>query len=125
MNNLEIVELIKEIKIKNFIGVFIRDEIPLNLSDNFYFIYNYQTSKEHGEHWAVFIRKNKKNYHSSSFGDDPCKEITDQYKNIMTSTFRFQGYFEKSCGLFCVLLIYLIENGNSFEDSVLSMLHYN
>ena len=80
MNNLEIVELIKELKLKTcFLGVFMRDEIPLSNLSNFYFIYNYQTSEWLGSHWTIFIRINNKNYHSSSYGDNPCTEISDKY----------------------------------------------
>ena len=121
MNNLEIQELINELKINNYLGTFMRDEIPLSHLNKFYFIYNYQTKQENGSHWSLFCRINNKNYHASSFGDDPIKEITDKYKNIMSSTFRSQGYSEKSCGLYCVLLIYLLDHGNSFEDSILEL----
>ena len=121
MNNLEIQELINEFKIKNFLGIFMRDEIPLSQLSKFYFIYNTQASNENGSHWNLFCRIDYKYYHASSFGDDPSKEITDKYKPIMSSTFRSQGYSEKSCGLYCILLIYLLEHGNSFEDSILEL----
>ena len=121
MNNLEIQELITKLKIKNFLGIYMRDEIPISQLQTFYFIYNTQDSSQNGSHWSLFCRINGNYYHSSSFGDDPCKEITDKYKHKISSTFRSQGYSEKSCGLYCVLLIYLVERGNSFEDSILEL----
>ena len=124
MNNLEIEQMIKDLKIKNFIGVFMRDQIP-NISDPlFYFIYNTQCSFENGAHWITFCKINKKYYHYCPYGSDPSKEIIDKYNPVLSSTFRFQNFDEKSCGLYCILLIYLLDKGNSFEDSVLELLKY-
>ena len=121
MNNFEIEQLIKDLQIKNFIGVFMRDEIPISNSPHFYLIYNTETSNENGKHWQVFCKINKKYYHFCPFGADPCREIIEKYSPIISSTFRIQNFDEKSCGLYCILLIYLIEKGNSFEECVLEL----
>ena len=124
MNNFEIVELVNELKITNFIGVYMRDEVKNIVipSTDFYFIYNFQTSNENGSHWIVAGRSNNQNFHACPYGSDPCIEVIDLLgKPIITSTFRIQEYTEKCCGLYCILLMYLLYKGNSFEDSILSL----
>ena len=124
MNNFEILEMVNELKTTNLIGVFMRDEIK-NIKlpgSDFYFIYNFQTSTEDGSHWLVAGRKDNENFHFCPYGSDPCIEVIDLLgKPIITSTFRIQEYTEKCCGLYCILLIYLLSQGNSFEDSILSL----
>ena len=97
MNNLEIEQMIKDLKIKNFIGVFMRDEIPTLSDPLFYFIYNTETSNENGVHWITFSKIKNKYYHYCPYGSDPCKEIVDKYSPIISSTFRIQNFNEKSC----------------------------
>lgn len=126
MNNFAIASLAKELNIKNFLGCFMRDELlklklPLG---NFYLIYNFQTSKENGSHWCFACRKENKNYHGCPFGSDPCRELIECLGvPITSSTFRIQNPAEISCGLYCVLLMHLIEKGSSFEDAVLDLIN--
>ena len=125
MNNLEIIELINELKISNFLGVYMKDEIKnihMPRNSDFYFIYNLQTSKENGSHWLVDGRSKNQNIHMCPFGSDPCNEFIEFIGTpIISSTFRIQEFTEKSCGLYCILLLYLLDKGNSFEDSVLEL----
>ena len=52
LTNYEIIKLAKELKIKNFRGVFMRDTLPDNLDDEECGIVNLDLSKNKGTHWV-------------------------------------------------------------------------
>lgn len=119
--NFELEELAKKLKIRNFKGCFMKDQlIDLRPQLHEYLIVNLQNSDQSGSHWAAVIRDEEEKYYYSSFGDDPPLEVQHYLgKKIISSTFQTQQAEESCCGQLAMLVIYLYDNGVSFEDSVL------
>ncbi len=127
LSNFEIIDKCKELKIKNFTGVFMRDELKnLNPSKNECLILNHDNSSSEGTHWtSLFIEKGVAIYFDS-YGLDPPLEVIDYCKRLngYCSTFKIQEYNEVICGHYAIFVLYRLNNGYRFFD-VLDELYRN
>ena len=56
----------------------------------------------------------------SSFGDTIPLEIKEFLKPpILSSDFQIQKFNNSDCGLYCIVILYLLNNGVKFEDIIL------
>ena len=122
-SNLDLLEMAKNLNISNFRGVICRDEFDslLPALTNECGIYNFNDTSKPGSHWAAYCKRGNKWYHFCSYGSDPCIELKD-YSNsdIISHTYRIQGWDDTSCGEFCILFCYLMNNPKlNYEDVVL------
>jgi hypothetical protein len=132
LSNFEIINKCKELKIKNFTGVFMRDELKGKSSKNECLILNHDDSSNAGTHWTcLFIKKARGliggvAFYFDSFGLDPPLEVIDYCKGLerYCSTFKIQEYDEVICGHYSVYMLYRLSNGDSFFD-VLDELYRN
>jgi hypothetical protein len=126
-SNVELEEMAKNLKIPNFY-VLMKDELktftkinyPLNL------IIGSKNSNESDEynHWTLSYVDDKQKIYYSSFGDKISLEVKDflfklSNQLILTSDFQIQDWSETSCGLYCIIILYLINQGLKFEDIIL------
>jgi hypothetical protein len=129
--NFELTTIAKELGLKDFRGIYMRDELrelKTNILENEYLILNLNDSsvtpkvnKETG-HWILLARVNNKAYHFCSFGSPPCKEAIDYLgKPILTHNFILQPFNTSICGELCLLVAYLLQNGVSYTDAVLGL----
>ena len=82
LTNSDLLKFVKELKIKNFRGVFMRDTLP-NVSEEVEVgIVNLDSSNNSGSHWVRYSKKGDKNYYFDSFGLDPPEEIMKYLKYI-------------------------------------------
>jgi hypothetical protein len=126
--NAELIELAKKLNIPNFRGVICRDEFNslLPALENETGIYNFNDSCKPGSHWAAYCKRANNWYHFCSYGSDPCKELKEYNgnQNIMSHTYRLQGWDETNCGEWCILFCYLMSNPKlKYEDIVLFFMH--
>ena len=120
MSNFDIIILCKELNIKNFKGVFMRDEIKGKAKDNECFILNIDESKNMGTHWTCLSIKNKVCYYFDSYGFCPPYEIKQYCKEYESyfSSFKVQKPNEVICGHYCVYLLYLLDNNIKFNKAI-------
>ena len=117
-------KLLDESQLKYFKGIIMRDEFsqldpPWNTE---YGIYNLQTSTEKGSHWCCWARKDNNWYHACPYGGDACKELLEYTgAPVISSTFQLQEFGETCCGPICIIIIYLLSEGISFEYAILSL----
>ena len=71
LTNYDIVKIVKELKIKDFGGVFMRDTLPSKMNDEECGILNLDVSKNSGTHWLCYYKNKDKSYYFDSFGLDP------------------------------------------------------
>ena len=121
--NFELNELAAKLLIKNFKGCFMRDELIGNGNPNECMIINLDTSSNNGTHWAFLWIENNKPIYYSSFGDPMPMEVINYCHphQILTSDIRIQDFNEKNCGLYCILILYLLSNGHKFENIILNI----
>ena len=76
LTNYDITNLAKELKIKNFRGVFMRDTLPDKVNDQECGVVNLDESGNNGTHWVCYYKNSHKGcYYFDSFGLDPPIEL--------------------------------------------------
>ena len=53
--------MVKKLKVKNFRGVFMKDELPKNVHKVECDIINLEDSSKEGSHWTAYYKNNDKN----------------------------------------------------------------
>jgi len=117
----------KELKIKNFKGVFSRDELKrIKKTDNECLILNIDHSKNKGTHWTALFIENGTSYNFDSYGFDPPEEIKDYCKEkLYSNTFKIQMPNEVMCGHYCIFMLYRLSNGYDFYEVLDELYRYN
>lgn len=115
------------LKIKNFKGVFMRDEVKGKANNNECFIMNIDFSENIGTHWTCLFVKNKISFYFDSYGFNPTDEIIeycDGNENYYNS-FKIQKSDEVICGHYCIYMLYLMDKGIKFYDILNELYFYN
>lgn len=125
LTNLDLIELVDSLGIKNFRGVFMRDTLPAKPKEIEVGIINLDSTEGKGTHWVCYSKNKDKIYYFDSFGLDPPLELQKYLKNgkdrrIELSTFQIQEFGTHHCGYYCLLLLKLIET-SGFRKVVLSL----
>jgi hypothetical protein len=123
MNKIHINYLLKNNKVtkKNFKGTFAADELS-KITGNGHYIINLDMIKDKGSHWILLIIKNKDVLYFCPSGTAPfelhiVKKIKS-YDKIYYSPKRIQHILSQSCGLFCIVISYLISKGRTLRESI-------
>ena len=98
LTNLEIDELVKHYKIKNYHGCHIDNELPKKLMNGYYVI-----NLNGQSHWTCLMKDGNKYYYFDSFGFVPSQEVEDQIGEYIYSDQDIQHINSTSCGWFCVI----------------------
>jgi hypothetical protein len=127
LSNFQIIEKCKELKINNFKGVYMRDELKGRSTNNESFILNHDTSDNNGTHWTALFVKNGEAFYFDSFGFDPPLEIISYCSGLerYCSTTKIQDPVEVICGHYSVFLLYRLSNGSKFFDVLDELYKYN
>ena len=99
------------------------DNIQLPIS----IILNLEDSSKTGQHWTFLFADKEQKCYASSFGDKMPIEVKEFMKKIdnrpiLTSDHQIQNFEETTCGLYSILIIYLLNNGENFEDIILDLI---
>ncbi len=137
LSNFELLDGVKKLKIKNFRGIFMRDELPLkpnkkecgilNLDDtgnsvNGYFVDN--PPGNNGTHWVCWFCADKINYYFDSFGLSPPLEIQQYLRGqIEINISQVQPLGSNICGHLCLYILNKLDKGEEFKI-VLEALSY-
>ena len=123
--NIELENKANKLKLHNFRGVFMVDELskltPLN---NECGIINLETSNKNGSHWVCWWRNENDKYYFDSFGINPDKRVIKYLKSpILYSTYQIQQYNDTNCGLWCLFVLNKLNQGEDFIDIILNILN--
>lgn len=83
-------------------------------------MFNLDESDEEGSHWtAVFISgaKRELNYFDS-YAIEPMGEIKkfiEKYPKLIRNTYRYQSLFSNVCGHYCIIFLYFLSLGYTFD----------
>lgn len=116
MTNIDLLKEAKKLKLKNFRGVFMRDEIknikPRNQECG---ILNLNTSNQPGSHWVCWYKDGNKKYYFDSYGLVPPTEIVNYLKQpIIRNTSQLQSFSQSNCGQYCLYVLKRLCNGDEF-----------
>ena len=135
LTNIDILKYVEELKIPNFRGVFMRDELPKKIKSIECGIMNFNTHKQLGSHWVSYMRTKQGNrIYFDSFGQITPLEIQkylktkQEFKNntpvIQRNSDIVQRVNTHVCGHLClVVLTSLMREHRSYQE-VLDRLNY-
>lgn len=127
MTNFDIIELCKILKIKNFKGVYMRNELNGKGAEGaspvgpaWSLILNLDDSNGNGTHWTCLFVKGKSSYYFDSFGLPPPKEVINYCpnNNRYYNTFKIQKPEEVICGHYCIYVLYRLDRGCKFYETL-------
>ena len=126
LSNFQIIEKCKELKLKNFKGVFMRDEIKNEkVTNNECMVINIDHSRNEGTHWTCLFINNGTSYYFDSYGFEPPLEVQEYCKEPRYySSDRIQQFNEVICGHYSIYVLYRLSNGDDFYE-VLDELYRN
>ena len=129
LSNHELIEYIKQLKIKHFRGVFMRDDLPKKKRTKECGIVNLADSLSDGTHWVCYFN----HYYFDSYGLPPPLEIveylgdnsalSEQLPNVDLEYNIYQ--IQKSgqiCGHLCLYFLNRITKGMEFNEIIFSLL---
>jgi hypothetical protein len=123
LSNLDIEKIAKQLKIKNFRGVFMRDTLHDRVNEKECGIVNLDSILNEGTHWVCYYKDRNKKYYFDSFGLSPPLELKKYLgKDIIMSTFQIQKLGTNYCGHLCLYILYELNQNKSFESVVLELL---
>ena len=128
LSDFQIIQKCKELKIKNFRGVFMRDELKGTADKNECLILNIDSSANSGTHWTCLFIKNNRYFYFDSFGFEEPSEILEYCKNCKEgycSTFIVQKPGQIICGHFSIYMLLKLDQGKKFEEIVDELFRYN
>jgi hypothetical protein len=114
ISNIELDNILKNVK--QFNGVYMKDEIPKDLKDGFYII-NLDDSKNDGTHWCVFYKNPTINVYFDSYGFLPPEELSKQLKPYRFNHKQIQSVNSKACGYYCIAFIKFMINKKDINKS--------
>jgi len=116
MSNFQIIEKCKDLKIRNFRGVFMRDELTIS-KKNECLVINTDHSQNEGTHWTCLYIKNGTSYYFDPYGFPPTPEVMSYCNEPRYySSFSIQKMNEVICGHYCIYVLHRLDNGDTFYD---------
>jgi hypothetical protein len=118
LSNFQIIEKCKELKIKKFKGVFMRDELKNgSATGNECMVINTDHSSNMGTHWTCLFIKNGVSCYFDSYGFEPTLELKDYCKGLRYfNSFTIQKPNQVICGHYCIYVLYALSKGVNFYD---------
>lgn len=102
-------------KIPNFRGVFMRDQLTMKPFEVECGILNLDTQKGPGTHWTCWSKDRGKCYYFDSYGLMPPMEFQNYIRaDLIISTYQIQEENDIICGQLCLVVLYklLVLNEN-------------
>lgn len=112
LSNFDIEKYIKQLKIKHFRGVFMKDRLPKKVHKYESGVINLDNSFGPGTHWTAYKKCGNTIYYFDSFGNlkprfEVCKYFNSGGKcNIFYNHNRYQSYNSFRCGHLCIKFLY-------------------
>ena len=113
LTNIDLIKYVKKLKIPNFRGVYMRNNLPNHIWKSETGIINTDDKQNEATHWTAYIKRNKDILYLDSMGNlKPPREVikyfkSDNSRNIIRYNHdRFQEYNTIKCGHMCLKFLY-------------------
>jgi len=101
--NVELEEMARKLRFKNFRGVLMRDELTFKPMLNECGILNLGDKYGRSSRWACWYKNGKDKIYFDSFGVQPPLELIEYLSSpILYSTYQIQQYNDSNCGEWCL-----------------------
>ena len=123
LTNFEICDLAKKLKIPNFVGCFMKNELPSNGPKTVESaIVNFETNEMTGSHWCAYRKVDNLKEYFDSFGGPVLAEIREYLGGpIYRSIVQVQHFDTPVCGHLCLYWLKSLSMGKSFENILTDM----
>jgi len=130
LSNIQIVSKCQKLEIRNFKGVFMRDELNKNMTadKNECLILNIDHSNNNGTHWTSLFIKDGLCCYFDSFGFPPPLEVEEYIRKFdkrYYNSFEIQKGNQVICGHFCIYMLLKLGKGIDFEEILDELFKYN
>ena len=125
MYDSDILNYVQRLRIPNFRGVKMRDELPSKPRKIESGILNLNTSYEAGSHWVAWYKDGKERYYFDSFGEPPPIEMMQYLKSnreleldlpaIRQNAVTVQHDISNECGSLCIFVLKQLSSGITFS----------
>ena len=122
----EILRYAQALKIPDFRGVKMRDELPPRTFKQECGILNFNTHDQQGSHWVCWFKSDNDRYYFDSFGESPPVELLtylktyEEMKNntpvIRQSAVTVQHYESNVCGSLCLFVLKKLSEKVKFSE---------
>ena len=124
LSNLEIIDAAKKLKIRNFRGVFCRDELPKKPRLNECGILNLDDSDSSGTHWQSWIKRGAVKISFDSYGTHPPSELTDYLGNdTYYNSEQIQQGPTVFCGHICLFVLKKLQNSKNLPQDFQALIN--
>lgn len=113
LTNYDLINYIKKLKIHNFRGVFMRDDLPRKIHRNECGIVNLDSRRGEGTHWTAYVKHCNEIIFFNSYGNlRPSLELvkyflSDGSNNIIKFNYdSVQSFSSYKCRHYCLLFLY-------------------
>ena len=104
--NIQLIDAAKKLNIKNFRGVFLRDELPKVPREKECGILNLDDSTGGGTHWVAWIKRANEKLYFDSYGLPPPTELIRYlHSPVFYNSERIQPDNEGFCGHLCLFIL--------------------
>jgi len=119
LSNFELIDVAKKLGIKNFRGVFVRDELPKKCKNKECGILNLDDSDGNGTHWVCWFKKSSKKLCFDSYGLPPPVELVNYMRRpVYYNSERVQPDNEVFCGHLCLYVLKKMQDGLGFQEVI-------
>ena len=117
LDNFELEDAVKKLKIPCFRGVFLLDTLPKKLSKKECGIVNFDKSGGPGTHWVAWYKNGKNKIYFDSYGVQPPIEVINYLgKSIRYNTDQVQPVGQVFCGHLCLYVLKELSMGYKFQN---------
>ena len=123
LTNFDLANYVNKLKISNFCGIFMRDNLPKTPKSVECGIVNLNTSAQPGSHWVCYYKKYEERVYFDSFGMPVLYEVQKYLKPhihellIQRNTEIVQADNSKICGHLCLFVLKGLTDGQTFAIS--------
>ena len=117
LNNFELEDVVKKLKIPYFRGVFLLDTLPKKLNMKEFGIVNFDKSGGPGTHWVAWYKNGKTKIYFDSYGVQPPTEVIYYLgKPIYHNTDQVQPVGQVFCGHSCLYVLKELSKRHEFQN---------
>jgi hypothetical protein len=119
LSNFQLIDAAKKLGIKNFRGVFVRDELPKNPNKVECGILNTGDSSTNGFHWICWHKNGKTKICFDSYALPPPVELVEYLKKpVWYNSERVQFGNTVFCGHLCLYVLKRLDDGVDFQEII-------
>lgn len=125
MSDYEFIEHVKRLKILNFRGYIMRDQLSkLTPLDKECGALNLDDFNNGGTHTVCWFKDENSKYYFDSFGVVPPKELIRYLKSpILYSTYQIQQFNDTNCSEWCLHVLNELNKGREYIDVILEIIN--